>query len=299
MLKTIVTPDKEEWTEEIVTGDAWIELVNRKKEENAGYPPKGEEKFIVQESQEKFINQNQDLNWEKIKKERDYFYEDGLLKGGGRLTRASLTYGRKHPVVLFPSYATDCLIGYIHAKLAAHQGRHMTAGAIRDAGYLVSGGKRKIQKMINQCQVCRRLRANPQVPRMSDLPTTRTENTAPFQSIGIDVFGPFKILYGRSTRSHSGSTKRWVLLITCLFSRAIHLEFLEEMSTDSFRMAFSRFTGRRGKGHYIKSDAGSNFMGARNEDESLISDRLKEELESELQYSRKMRPVTQGSLSVQ
>ena len=35
MLKTILTPDKAERTEDIVTGDAWKELVNRQKEENA------------------------------------------------------------------------------------------------------------------------------------------------------------------------------------------------------------------------------------------------------------------------
>ena len=58
----------------------------------------------------------------------------------------------------------------------------------------------------------------------------------------------------------------WVLLFSCLYSRAIHLEILESMDTASFLLAFNRFQAIRGDCAYLRSDAGSNFIGARNEE---------------------------------
>ena len=101
--------------------------------------------------------------------------------------------------------------------------------------------------------------------KMADLPMQRLYKTPPFWHSGIDVFGPFNIRHGRTTRANTGIKKIWVLLFTCLYSRAIHLETLDSMDTASFKMAFQRFQDIRGDFVYLRSDAGSNFMGARNE----------------------------------
>ena len=47
---------------------------------------------------------------------------DGIIKVGGRLARADLTFGRKHPTLIPDNLKGDALIGYIHAK-TDHQGR--------------------------------------------------------------------------------------------------------------------------------------------------------------------------------
>ena len=208
--------------------------------------------------------------------EDDGFFkaEDGLIRSGGRLHRSSLSFGRTHPAVLFPGLAADCLLGYIHATAAAHQGRHITAGAVRDAGYQVLGGKRRIEKLIRECRTCRRLRAKPDEQRMADLPSCRLEESPPFRKVGIDVFGHFYVSHGRETRRNTGSAKMWILLISCLYSRAIHLETLKSMTGEPFRMAFARFTCKGGKCVHIRSDAGSNFMGAKNEDESILTQEI-------------------------
>ena len=102
---------------------------------------------------------------------------------------------------------------------------------------------------------------------MADLPKDRLERIPPFQRIGIDVFGPFYIFNGHTTRSNPGKRKIWVLLITCLYSRGIHLEMLDAMDTSTFRMAFQRFEAAKGRCALIRSDRGRNFIGARNQDE--------------------------------
>ena len=101
--------------------------------------------------------------------------------------------------------------------------------------------------------------------KMADLPEHRLLQTPPFYHSGIDVFGPFMIKEGRATRASTGTRKIWCLLFTCLYSRGVHVETLDHMNTDSFKMAFQRFQYVRGECVYLRSDHGSNFIGAYNE----------------------------------
>ena len=162
---------------------------------------------------------------------------------------------------------------HIHNTLACHQGRVITMATLRDEGYLPMGGRRRVSRIISSCLKCRQLRALPMQQKMADLPESRLEKTPPFSRCGIDVFGPFLIRHGRSTRANSGTQKIWVLLFTCLYSRGINLETLSAMDVSSFIMAFDRFEARWGFCKYLKSDAGSNFMGARNLEEKHEYDR--------------------------
>lgn len=94
---------------------------------------------------------------------------------------------------------------------------------------------------------------------MADLPEERVNPSPPFTYTGMDVFGPWIIKEGRK------QLKRWGLIFTCLASRGVHLETLNTMETDSFINPLRRFISRRGKVRQLRSDQGTNFMGARNE----------------------------------
>ena len=74
--------------------------------------------------------------------------------------------------------------------------------------------------------------------------------------MGLDYFGPFENKRGRSIE------KRYGCLLTCLKSRALHIEMAHTMSTDSFIMIPIRFNGRRGVPTDLYSDNGTNFVGA-------------------------------------
>jgi len=73
------------------------------------------------------------------------------------------------------------------------------------------------------------------------------------------MFGPFYVKERRSTR------KRYGAMFTCLNSRAIHIEVVCSMDTDGFILALRSFIGRRGNIRILRSDNGTNFVGAENE----------------------------------
>lgn len=87
----------------------------------------------------------------------------------------------------------------------------------------------------------------------------RVVPSPPFTYTGMDCFGPFLIQQGRSVH------KRYGLLFTCFSSRAVHIEMLTDMTADSFINALRCFIAMRGTVQQLRSDQGSNFVGAKNE----------------------------------
>ncbi|KAK5907107.1 hypothetical protein CesoFtcFv8_004990 [Champsocephalus esox] len=75
----------------------------------------------------------------------------------------------------------------------------------------------------------------------------------------MDCFGPFVIKRGRK------ECKRYGLIFTCLSSRAVHIEMLEDLSTDAFINALRCFISLRGSVCVLRCDQGTNFVGAKNE----------------------------------
>ena len=91
---------------------------------------------------------------------------------------------------------------------------------------------------------------------MADVPGERLKEVKPFQHVGIDCFGPFYIKQGRH------EVKRYGCVFTCMNMRAVHIEKLNSLETDSFINCFRRFMARRGKPEKVWSDNGTNFVGA-------------------------------------
>ncbi|GFT84604.1 integrase catalytic domain-containing protein [Trichonephila clavipes] len=96
---------------------------------------------------------------------------------------------------------------------------------------------------------------------MGNLPKHRVTLERPFFSCGIDYAGPvlIKCNKGRGTKS----TKGYIALFVCLATKAVHIEAVGDLTTDSFIAALRRFSARRGAPRHIYSDNGTNFVGAR------------------------------------
>ena len=184
---------------------------------------------------------------------------DQVLKVGGRLHSSTLPNAVKHPAVIPKEHhITKMIITHYHAKVK-HQGKGFTINEIRSNGYWIPGLSQAVSSYIHQCVVCRKLRRPAGGQKMSDLPKERVEPSPPFLYCGMDCFGPFITRQGRK------ENKRYGLLFTCFCSRAIHVEMLDDLSTDSFINGLRCFIALRGTVRQIKSDHGTNFVGGKNE----------------------------------
>ena len=112
---------------------------------------------------------------------------------------------------------------------------------------------------------------------MADLPRERPdEHVFLFIHTGADHFGPIEVNFLRRT------LKRWCCHFTCLTTRAVHIEVLQSLDTESCLAAVTRFIARRGYPSTIISDNGTNFVGAANELKSFMNEWDKAKIESDL-----------------
>ncbi|XP_052708862.1 uncharacterized protein LOC128183749 [Crassostrea angulata] len=143
------------------------------------------------------------------------------------------------------------------------QGRHITEGHIRSSGFWIIGGKRLISSVLHKYVTCRKLRKNPKHQKISDLPEDRLiPGQPPFSSVGVDIFGTWDII-SRRTRGGAANSKRWAALFTCLTTRAMHIEVVEEVTSSSFINALRRLITIPVQ--VLRSDRGTNFIGAAKE----------------------------------
>ena len=188
------------------------------------------------------------------------------------MTHAALHPHVKHPAVLpRDSHISSLLVKYCHEKVH-HQGRGMTTNELRSNGIWILGCSNLVSSHIYKCTKCRKYRRDMEQQRMSDLPVDRTEATPPFTFCGMDCFGPFYIKEERK------ELKRYGLLLTCMCSRAIHIEMLDDMTSDAFINALRSFIAIRGAVRQIRCDQGTNFVGARREFAEAFREMDQEEL---------------------
>lgn len=167
----------------------------------------------------------------------------------------------KHPLIRPASHhVTTLLVQHYHDK-AAHQGRHITDGALRTAGVWIVGGRRLTSSIIFKCVICKEMRGKREVQKMSDLSADRLATDPPFTHVGLGVFGPWSVTI-RLTRGGAAESKRWAVIFACLTTRAVHLEVIESLSTSSFINAFRCFLSIRVPGKHLGSDRGRNFISA-------------------------------------
>ncbi|XP_071098015.1 uncharacterized protein [Haliotis cracherodii] len=187
--------------------------------------------------------------------------EHGILCVGGSLNKSDFDARLKNPTIIpGDSHLARLLVHHHHSRVK-HQGRTFTEGAVRSAGLWITGAKRVISSLIYKCVSCRKLRGRQQYQKMADLPSDRLMPSPPFTYVGLDTFGPWFVVT-RRTRGGQANNKRWAVLFTCLTTRAIHIEVVEELSSSSFINALRRFISIRGPVKQLRSDRGTNFVGA-------------------------------------
>ncbi|XP_058977373.1 uncharacterized protein LOC131802044 [Musca domestica] len=206
-----------------------------------------------------------------------YIDGNGLLRVYGRIDAASyLSYNVKRPIILPKNHQFTKLLVMHHHRQMMHQNHEATVCEIRKK-YWIPQVRSLLKTVVAECFLCRSRKCLPRLPIMGQLPLDRLDpNIPPFKYTGLDYFGPITVTIGRR------SEKRWVALFTCLTIRAIHLELAHDLSTDSCIIAIRNFINRRGVPTRIRSDNGTNFIGANEESkrftEAFDANRIQSEL---------------------
>ena len=153
----------------------------------------------------------------------------------------------------------------------------MTLNNLRQNGFWILSTNEVVRGMIHRCANCRKLRGKFRVQKMADLPKVRCLEVPPFTHCGVDMFGPYTI------RERRSNLKRYCALSTCFANRAVHIEVTNALDTDSFIQALRRFIARRGPVRSIRSENGTNFVGAANELRKALDEMNHEQVKYYLQ----------------
>ena len=193
-------------------------------------------------------------------------FRDGndVMRVGGRVSNADLSYDTKHPALLPSSHWISLLI-VRHAHQFGHNGVAATTAKTRRKYWIVKASD--LAKSVKfKCVFCKRMAQNLETQFMANLPDIRLAPfTPPFHHTACDYFGPIVVKVGRNK-----TAKHYGVLFTCLNTRAVHLELATDCSTMEFLQVLRRFFAIRGTPAVMISDNGTQFVGAEKELKEMV-----------------------------
>ena len=205
----------------------------------------------------------------KISNLNPFMDEHGLLRVGGRLQKTDWTFPQKHPWILPDKEKfTELQVRRAHADVM-HSGLQETLTQVRERFWVLKG-RQVTKRIVNDCLICRRFKVKHGEQTTAPLPRDRLTEAPPFEVTGVDFAGP---LYFKPNHQ-----KAYIALFTCAVTRAVHLELVKDLSTDSFLLAFRRFISRRGICRIMYSDNAGTFKKASEELKALWNALKRKEL---------------------
>ena len=189
-----------------------------------------------------------------------YLDPSGVLRSRSRLTNIpGLSFAVAHPIILHRrADYTRLVVEAAHVEQEHPVGIQAMKAAIRNI-YAIIGMGSLCKQVQFRCTECRKLKATTESQLMAPLPERRIgHKLKPFDNVGLDFAGPFDIKMGR------GKTRKkvYVLVLTCMVIRGVHLEATGGMDTVHVINAISRFVDVRGVPATITSDNQTSFRKA-------------------------------------
>ena len=186
--------------------------------------------------------------------------EDGILRCGGRLHNAPLPYAARFPAILPRKHQfTVLMIRKSHSNVM-HNGVKETLTDLRSRFWIVKG-RQTVRDVISPCATCKKLEGKSySAPPQPPLPEFRVSDELAFTQVGVDFAGPvyLKDVYSKSKKVY----KAYIAIFTCASSRAVHLELVPDLSTETFLRCLKRFISRKGVPRLVISDNGKTFKGS-------------------------------------
>lgn len=233
------------------------------------------EAFLLKSLQhETFPSEMRDLEFgkqvspkSKLRSLNPFLDVNGLIRVGGRLDNSNMHDNVKHPIVLPPKHhITTLIIQYFHLKYL-HVGSQTLLYLIRQK-YWPLNGRNLCRYVVHNCITCVKNKPTPAQQLMGQLPKERIEPSHCFTTTGIDLSGPFYVKFKGQRKGILN--KIYVVIYVCFCTKAIHLDFVSDLTSLGFIASLKRFFSRRGKASKIYTDNGRNFVGANAELKRLL-----------------------------
>ena len=199
-----------------------------------------------------------------VKQLQLFLDQEGFIRCGGRIHNAPLPELTRFPY-LFPAKhpLTRVIVLDAHAN-QLHAGTSALVSHIRQR-YWIPSIRQYIQGLLKKCVTCRKVMGKLyRAPDPPPLPKIRVQDATPFTVTGVDFTGALHI------RGKSGIENAYICLLTCASTRAVHLEVVPDLSTETFIQAFRRFASRKSLPRTMISDNAMTFSAAANTIQSLI-----------------------------
>jgi hypothetical protein len=204
----------------------------------------------------------------RIKKFTPFMGNDGVLRVGGRIENAEISYYKKHPALLPKNHHVVEVIARQYHNVNLHAGPNLLLAILRDQFWPVDG-LHLAKRIMRTCVTCHKHTAVTATQLMGDLPAARVNQSPVFSQTGVDYAGPFQMAL--RTGRKPPLIKAYVAIFKCMATKATHLEVVTNLTTAAFIAALQRFISRRGLPNDVYSDEGKNFVGAKSELTQLLA----------------------------
>lgn len=196
----------------------------------------------------------------KLRKLSVFIDEENIVRIGGRLSNSDLPFEVKHPILLPKrDHIINLIIKHYHVK-NCHAGPGLLMSILRQFFWILDA-RTVVRSICRKCNACFRVNPVHLTPKMADLPSFRVQEAKAFVHTGVDYAGPIRIILTRRRGQHA--QKAYICLFICLVTKAVHIELVSDLSSDTYLAAFKRFISRRGPVSCLYSDNGTNFIGAK------------------------------------
>ena len=200
-----------------------------------------------------------------VKQLNIFMDSDGILRVRGKITNDDDKHSR-YPVLLSKDSILSNLIIMTYHTAMGHAGKYAVLTVLRKIFWIPKYFS-KVKNVLKNCNHCARFNNKPISLNQSPYRLDQLyPSEIPFRTCYIDHFGPYSVKFEGSKR------KIYLLLVTCVFTRAFNAVICLDMSVSSFLRAFQMHIHRYGMPDHVTSDPGSSLVAGTNLMATFLND---------------------------
>ena len=189
-----------------------------------------------------------------INKHNIYKDQDGILRVKGKIFRNNT----KFPILLpKDGMLTNLVVKDLHEKFN-HAGCYHILSELRKS-FFIPHIFSTVKRILKQCMQCKRFNSRSVKLNQNSYREFRMNPAqVPFAYMYIDYLGPLMVYQNGS------KVKKWLLCLTCVWSRSVNLKVCDSLSVEDFMRAFQLHIFEHGVPQFCMSDLGSQITAAAN-----------------------------------